>query len=216
MEGILFGTGMAIIDVVALGLLKSIHLKWISPYFFIIPVCIYAFQPFLFYQSLNFQSLAIMNILWDLISDVLGRGKSSRLKENWLKNNPLFSQINAYVTGDEDPGLMVIQGNLLPETTWEEAEKAIWSDLHLLCNELISEYNLEKIKNQYQTSQAFSNIDSSSIALNLAYFEWLGDVKLIHQEDEKYMNVSPYDIQRLAQEIFNASSLSSIYYHSKS
>jgi hypothetical protein len=49
MEAILFGTGMAMIDVVALGLLKSIHLKWISPYFFIIPVCIYAFQPFLFY-----------------------------------------------------------------------------------------------------------------------------------------------------------------------
>ena len=71
MEGILFGTGMAMIDVVALGLIKSIHLKWISPYFFIIPVCIYAFQPFLFYQSLNFHSLAIMNILWDLISDVL-------------------------------------------------------------------------------------------------------------------------------------------------
>ncbi len=152
----------------------------------------------------------------DLISDVLGRGKSSRLKENWLKNNPLFSQINAYVTGDEDPGLMVIQGNLLPETTWEEAEKAIWSDLHLLCNELISDYNLEKIKNQYQTSQAFSNIDSSSIALNLAYFEWLGDAKRIHQEDEKYMNVSPTEIQRLAKEIFNASSLSSIYYHPKS
>jgi zinc protease len=152
----------------------------------------------------------------DLISDILGRGKSSRLKENWLKNTPLFSQINAYVTGDEDPGLMVIQGNLLPHVSWEEAEHAIWSDLNQLIQEPISDYALEKIKNQYQTSQAFSNIDSSSIALNLAYFEWLEDASLIHQEDEKYMKVSPADIQRMAIEIFNASSLSSIYYHSKS
>lgn len=151
-----------------------------------------------------------------MISDILGRGKSSRLKENWLKNTPLFSQINAYVTGDEDPGLMVIQGNLLPHISWEEAEHAIWSDLNQLIQEPISDYALEKIKNQYQTSQAFSNIDSSSIALNLAYFEWLEDASLIHQEDEKYMKVSPADIQRMAIEIFNASSLSSIYYHSKS
>lgn len=152
----------------------------------------------------------------DLLSDVLGRGKSSRLKENWVKNNPIFSQINAFVTGDEDPGLLVIQGNLLPGKSWEDAEKAIWTDLNLLKDELISDYSLEKIKNQYQTSQAFSNIDSSSIALNLAYFEWLGDAHWINQEDKKYMNVSPLDIQRLAKQIFKETSKSSIYYHPKS
>ena len=111
---------------------------------------------------------------------------------------------------------MVIQGNLLPGKSWEDAEKAIWTDLNLLKDELISDYSLEKIKNQYQTSQAFSNIDSSSIALNLAYFEWLGDAHWINQEDKKYMNVSPLDIQRLAKQIFKETSKSSIYYHPKS
>jgi len=152
----------------------------------------------------------------DLLSDLLGRGKSSILKENWLKNQPLFSQINAYVTGSEDPGLFVIQGNLLPETSFEQADQAIWSDLENLKTSLISEYNLEKIKNQYQTSQAFSNLDSSSISLNLGYYEWLGDVQMIHQEDAKYLAVTPKDIQRIALEMFKPNSFSSVYYHPQS
>jgi predicted Zn-dependent peptidase len=49
----------------------------------------------------------------DLISDLLANGKSSRLYQNVVKNNKLFSEINAYITGDIDPGLLIISGKIM-------------------------------------------------------------------------------------------------------
>ena len=67
---LVYGSLMAGIDVLSLGLLKAIHLQWLSPYFFIIPLVIYSLQPVLFLKSLNYEGLAVMNIMWDLLSDV--------------------------------------------------------------------------------------------------------------------------------------------------
>jgi len=67
---ILFGTAMAGIDVFSLGLLKAIHLQWISPYFFAIPLVIYALQPVLFLKSLDYEGLSVMNMIWDVLSGI--------------------------------------------------------------------------------------------------------------------------------------------------
>jgi drug/metabolite transporter (DMT)-like permease len=67
---IIFGSLMAGIDVFSLGLLKAIHLQWISPYFFAIPVVIYALQPVLFLKSLDYEGMSVMNMIWDLLSGV--------------------------------------------------------------------------------------------------------------------------------------------------
>lgn len=66
-----YGAAMAFNDAISLGLLKAIHLEWLSTYYFIVPLILYAAQPFLFFSSLSFESMAVMNILWDLMSDVL-------------------------------------------------------------------------------------------------------------------------------------------------
>lgn len=63
---------MAGIDVLMLGLIKSVSLnrsKLLK--YMIIPTITYALQPWIFLQSLRFESLTVMNLLWDLISDVL-------------------------------------------------------------------------------------------------------------------------------------------------
>lgn len=66
-----YGAAMAFNDVISLGLLKAIHLEWLSSYYFIFPLILYAAQPFLFFNSLSFESMAVMNMMWDLLSDVL-------------------------------------------------------------------------------------------------------------------------------------------------
>ena len=63
---------MAGIDVFMLGLIKTVSkdmsrfLKWM-----VLPTLIYALQPWIFLSSLRFESLIVMNLMWDLISDVL-------------------------------------------------------------------------------------------------------------------------------------------------
>ncbi len=67
-----FGALMASIDVFMLSIIKSISgnpsrfLKWM-----ILPTIVYAIQPWIFLSSLRFESLIVMNLMWDLISDVL-------------------------------------------------------------------------------------------------------------------------------------------------
>lgn len=68
---LVYGTYMATVDVFMLGLLKAIHLGWVSNALLFLPTVIYAMQPWVFLASLKFESLTIMNLLWDMISDVL-------------------------------------------------------------------------------------------------------------------------------------------------
>ena len=69
---IAFGTTMATIDLFMLGLLKVISKNESRMLrYMILPTVIYALQPWIFLQSLRFESLTVMNLMWDLISDVL-------------------------------------------------------------------------------------------------------------------------------------------------
>jgi multidrug transporter EmrE-like cation transporter len=68
---LVYGTYMAIVDVFMLGLLKAINLGWVSSTLVFLPTLIYAMQPWVFLASLKFESLTVMNLLWDVLSDVL-------------------------------------------------------------------------------------------------------------------------------------------------
>jgi multidrug transporter EmrE-like cation transporter len=65
---------MATVDVFMLSILKAIYLGWISSSLIFLPTLIYAMQPWIFLKSLEFESMTVMNLLWDVISDVLVTG----------------------------------------------------------------------------------------------------------------------------------------------
>jgi drug/metabolite transporter (DMT)-like permease len=67
-----FGGAMATIDAFILSTLKAYSLGWLEwRGFIIIAMLVYGCQPLLFLQSLKFNSLTVMNLLWDVMSDVV-------------------------------------------------------------------------------------------------------------------------------------------------
>ena len=62
---------MAMVDVFMLSLVKTVSMDYKLIRWMLIPTLVYAFQPWIFLQSLQFESLIIMNLMWDVISDVL-------------------------------------------------------------------------------------------------------------------------------------------------
>ena len=66
-----FATGMASIDVVALSIMKNVFNKSLSPGFAAVAMVLYSLQPLVLWKALSYESVIVMNILWDLISDVL-------------------------------------------------------------------------------------------------------------------------------------------------
>ncbi len=148
----------------------------------------------------------------DLISDILSRGNSSRLFRNLLKDKKLFSDINAYLTGSLDAGLFVVEGKPVPGVSMEQAEAAIWEELERLCTELIPESELTKVKNKMESTMVFSEMSLLDKAMNLAYFELLGDADLLNSEIQKYLDVTAEQIQAQARQIFRRENSSTLHY----
>ncbi len=67
---LVYGTYMASVDVFMLGLLKAINLGWINKVFIFLPTLIYAMQPWVFLSSLKYESMTVMNLMWDVLSDL--------------------------------------------------------------------------------------------------------------------------------------------------
>jgi len=71
-SAILFGTIMAIVDVIVLSMLKMRYTGQLKGnWVFVVCFLVYGFQSVIFYKSLSFSNMTIMNIMWDVISDVL-------------------------------------------------------------------------------------------------------------------------------------------------
>jgi multidrug transporter EmrE-like cation transporter len=92
------GAAMAFNDVISLGLLKAIHLEWLSSYYFIVPLILYMAQPFLFFSALNVESMAVMNIMWDLLSDVLVTLSGIYIFKEKISNSKLLGILLAMVS----------------------------------------------------------------------------------------------------------------------
>lgn len=150
----------------------------------------------------------------DLLSDVLSNGPSSRLIQSLVKEQQLFSDVNAYISGDHHPGLFTITGRLLPTTSMEQAEAAINQQLNMISSDLVSDYELQKVKNKIESSLVFSEISFLNKAMNLASFELLGKAENINEEVYKYQAVSAHNILDSARETFRPDNCSTLYYHS--
>ncbi|WP_343522068.1 pitrilysin family protein [Pedobacter sp.] len=149
---------------------------------------------------------------FDLLSDILSRGQSSRLYNSLLKEQQLFSDINAYISSSLDPGLFIVEGKLVEGVAIETAEKAIWAELEKLKTELVSETELTKVKNKVESVLVFSEMGLLDKAMNLAYYELLGDAALLNQETAAFLKVRAEDIKRISNETFNPNSSSTLYY----
>lgn len=151
----------------------------------------------------------------DMLSDVLSNGKSARLYVQLVQEKKLFSDINAYITGEDHAGLFVVCGNLMPNVSMETAESAIYEELHKLQNEPISDYELQKIKNKIESHIIFNEVGILNKAMNLAKFAQLGNVDLINTEFDNYQRVNALHLQQIAAEIFQPTNDSTLYYYSK-
>jgi len=150
--------------------------------------------------------------VFDLLSDILSQGQSSRLYTSLLKEQQLFSDINAYMTGSIDEGLFIVEGKLIAGVEMEQAELAIWKELHKISAELVSESELTKVKNKSESIMAFSEMNLLDKAMNLAYYELLGDADLLNTEMDKYSVITAVQIKEAAQSTFVKEKSSTLYY----
>lgn len=149
---------------------------------------------------------------YDILSDVLSNGRSSRLQQRLVKEKPVFSSIDAHISGSIDPGLFYIVGKPASGISLEQAEAAIWGELEMLQTVLVEDAELEKVKNKFESSHIFGHINYMNVAANLAWYELLGRVEDLDEEVDKYRMVSAQRMREVAQLAFVPSNSSVLYY----
>lgn len=151
----------------------------------------------------------------DLLGDLLGRGKSSRLYQQLMKEQPLFNSISATATGSLEPGLLVISGKLNAGVTLEAADAAVEAVVATLRNELVPIDELEKVKNQAEAGIVFGEIELLNRAINLAYSKLMGNANLVNEESAKLQAVTPAMIQAAAHETLRPDNCTTLYYRAQ-
>lgn len=151
----------------------------------------------------------------DLLSDILCNGASSRLYHRLLRQQQVFTSIDCYMTGSIDPGLLIVEGNTSEGVSLEEGAEAIWRELEELKAVPVAERELQKVKNKVESNLAFSELNVINKAMNLAFYELLGDAELMNREAAFYQQVTVEDINRVANELLTEENCSELFYKAK-
>lgn len=149
----------------------------------------------------------------EMLGAVLSQGQSSRLYRRLVNQEQKAMQISAIPLGLEDPGLNLIFAFPNMGIDIAELEAAVDEELERVRTELITEEELQKVKNQYESRIVNSNTTIARRAMNLANYHTLyQDAGRINTILENYQQVSREDILQAAQNYFHEDNRVVLYY----
>jgi predicted Zn-dependent peptidase len=152
---------------------------------------------------------------FDMLSDLLCNGRSSRLLQHLVLDRQVFSAIDAYIQGSFDAGALVITGKPAQGITLAEAEQAVWTELERIAHDPLADEELEKVKNRFESEQIFNNMHYLNVAISLAYYELLGQAEDINHEVAKYRALTAAQVQDVARRTFVRQKANILYYMAK-
>ena len=150
----------------------------------------------------------------DLITDLLSGGESGRLYTKLVREKKLFSEINAYITSDIDPGLIFLHGKLMKGIDIQHADESVNELINNMKEKYPSVTEMEKVKNKFESSAVFANTSILNKALNLSFYELLGDADLVNNEVSLFRNTSKTKVIETVRKYFTSSNCSTLYYKS--
>jgi zinc protease len=150
----------------------------------------------------------------DLLSDVLGRGQSSRLYQKLVKEKEIFTSISSFLMGTIDPGLIVVSGRVNAGIKLEAAEEEVDKVIMELRDSYLNDEELNKVKNQAESILEFGEVEVINRAMNLAFAKLSGDANLVNTEARSIERVTTEDIRRVSNEVLQEANANVLYYHS--
>jgi zinc protease len=151
----------------------------------------------------------------DLITDVLGFGRSSILEKKLVSNTSVFASCRAYVLGSIDPSLLIISGKMEKGHDAEKAETLLDEVIEEFKQSTISPKILQKVKNQADAMKTYESVHLLNRAMKLAYYAHLGSPELYEEEYERKLKVKGEDIIQAARELLTEENSSVLYYKRK-
>ena len=81
---------------------------------------------------------------FDILSDVLSNGRSSRLNQRLVQQKQLFSSIDAYISGSVDAGLFLSRANPRQVFRWNRRKRPYVKNWNVCSKNLLTNRNWKK------------------------------------------------------------------------
>jgi zinc protease len=148
-----------------------------------------------------------------LLSNVLSAGESSRLYKSLVYRKEIAEDVEASVVGMEDPGLFLITATAMGGSAAEVLEKEVEKEIDILRSQPVHDQELEKVKNQIESSMTFGKQRVDQKADLLAHYATLrGNPHQLNREIERYLKVMPDDITRVVNQYFTRTNRTVLHY----
>ncbi len=153
----------------------------------------------------------------EMLSTLLSDGKSSRMYRAVVDEKQYAVQAGAFALPTEDPGLYIAFGIATPGTAPEKCLEAMEEEITRVQKELISDEELEKLRNIAEDDFVSQVSSISQIGEQLANFHvYYGNTNLINTQIQNYLAVTKEDIRRVAQKYLVPTNRAVLYYLPKS
>lgn len=148
-----------------------------------------------------------------MLGTLLSQGESSRLYRQCVDNEQKALFVGSFPLGLEDPGVNIAFGIVNMGVDPKDLEASMDAVIANVQNELISDKEFQKLRNQTENDFISSNSRIAGIAESLANYEmYFGDANLVNTELQRYLDVTKEDIQRVAKEYFHKDNRVVLYY----
>ncbi len=148
----------------------------------------------------------------DLISDILGKGNSSRLHKALVIDSKLCNTISSFQMASLDPGLLIIGATLAEKSKFEEVEGQILKVIEDFKESGANKEELEKNKIQIRASDGFSDIDVLNRCMKIAFAANAGKIHMVNDEESEIAKIALKDLHQVANDILQVNKINTLKY----
>ena len=140
----------------------------------------------------------------DLLADMLGGKKSSRLYKKLVYESQLASSVSVYAYTPKDPGIMQIFVSLKPKSDSKKVLKIISEEIKQTQKKLFTKDEIQRTKTSVLLAHINNMKSFHGKAQSLAINEIImGDYQFFFKDIERYSKVSAQHIRSVAQKYLN-------------
>jgi predicted Zn-dependent peptidase len=150
--------------------------------------------------------------VFDIISSLLSRGRTSRLYKSLVEEKQIASSVDASSDFSRFPSLFTIWVTPKAPHTLDEVENAVYDELAKLQAEGPTPWELERTRNQIQSDYVRGMQSNLGMAFRLASMQALvGDWNYINTQKELRQKVTGDDVKRVLAKYFTESNRTVAY-----
>ncbi|PKR80400.1 peptidase M16 [Brumimicrobium salinarum] len=149
----------------------------------------------------------------EMLNSIISGGTSARMNKNIVEEKELAVSAFSFAFPLEDPGMALFAGIASKDTDIEDLKKALDAEISTAKNELVTEKEFQKVKNQFENDFYSSNSSVAGKAEALAnYHVYFNNTNLINEQLKVYEDITREDLKEVAQKYFKDNARLILYY----